>query len=152
MTLKKRSSSRLLTLFIIVAFCVNSLLPFFATYTLPTDLQTRTTPLLSIAGKILLCTESGFQWVSLKSLQQSQHHSQHQHTEHHSQQTNSPYKCAICYLVAHGIKDFTFKNSASLYHAFPAIALSFSVEITHSPHDNPSFLLGPLDRAPPLYS
>jgi|GEM_PF-2093848 len=139
-----------LALLTIVAFCVNSLLPFFATYQLPTNLESRQAPLMSVWGKVLLCTENGFQWVSLESLKNAHHHEQH--PPEHLSSSDSPYKCAICYLVAHGIKDLVLERNTLIGHYALSDNLSFNRSFSTASYPPPPFLLGPPSRAPPFFS
>ena len=127
-----------------------SLLPCFATYQLPTHLELRKAPLMSIWGKVLLCTENGFQWVSLTSLEHSHHHVQH--SPEHLSSSGSPYKCAICYLVAVGLKDASLERNNYISHYALFNGLHFNLRFISNAYQFPPFLLGPLSRAPPAYS
>ena len=79
----------------LLAFLLNVVLPFFAVYNVPH--ATALAQNSAIFGeKILICTSDGFRWATWQEIQQKDGHSSASH-----------YKCPLCYLAAHGLKDFT---------------------------------------------
>lgn len=76
----------------LIAFLFSAVVPFFAVYELPqTDSQQET--LASLFGdKILICTENGFEWMSLADAQGGK--LPHKRDSH--------LKCAMCFVTAKG--------------------------------------------------
>jgi hypothetical protein len=70
------------------AFLLNVMLPFFAVYN-----PASASDAPAIDGKILICSGDGFKWVKLSDLQSGKEVPAHTH-----------YKCALCYVAAHGVK------------------------------------------------
>ena len=96
---KNRSSIAYVAL---LAFLLNAFLPFYATYAMP---FASGKPLSAPFGeKILICTADGFKWVTWAELQKQSGHGPASH-----------YKCPLCYLAAHGLRD-----------AAPPVALTFA--------------------------
>ena len=105
---------RCIASFMLLAFLVHSLIPFYAVYNLPqiSDETSTEAPeeLASFFGdKILICTSDGFQWVTWDELKNRKH----------APEPHSDYECALCYASANGLK-----------HALTSIALAVS-----TPHD-----------------
>lgn len=85
--------SRLIPLFAAMALLFQTLLPFYATYQMPTP-HANTKSMAALFGeKILLCTREGFRFFTWEELQKRKQNPQ----DHHSQ-----YQCGACYLTAHG--------------------------------------------------
>lgn len=86
----------------LTAFLLNAFLPFFAVYDTPKLPPAK--EMSSLFGdKVLICTGDGFQWVTWEELQK-------QGSRHES----SRYKCGLCYLAAHGLKDLLTPASVTL--------------------------------------
>lgn len=130
---------RMLFRFTLIAFLFSAVVPFFAVYELPED-HAQQAELASIFGdRILICTENGFEWVSLADLRQGEHQP---HADSHL-------KCGLCY--------FTAKGGA--HHQLSAVALSLDVPLNralreHFPYAapvlTPVFLQTVASRAPPV--
>lgn len=74
-----------------VALLLHTLLPFYATYQMPTSSNAK--QISSLFGdKVLLCTAEGFKLVSWKDLLSGT-----EHPKPHKQ-----YQCPLCYVAAHG--------------------------------------------------
>jgi len=73
----------------LLAFVFNLLLPFFASYNLNSAQAASADDLSALIGdKVLLCTSTGYKWVSLSELQD----------EEPVPETGKHYKCPLCYL------------------------------------------------------
>jgi len=80
----------------LLAFLLNVILPFLAVYNVPTADALAKQASSSFGEKVLICTLTGFKWVTWEDLQNgSEEHAPH-----------PDYKCALCYLAAHGLKNF----------------------------------------------
>lgn len=112
--MKKAEKIKYFLVITLVAFLMNTLLPFFAVYNLPQAVaseqeQSSAKEMASLFGeKVLICTSEGFKWVSGTDLQSGK-----EKPKPHPQ-----YKCPLCYVAAHGMK-----------HAMPAMA----VELVYAP-------------------
>lgn len=79
----------------LLAFLLNAVLPFLAVYNVPAH-QLYAKNISSLFGeKVLICSGDGFKWVTWKDLQEGK--GGHEQPSH--------YKCPLCYLAAHGLKD-----------------------------------------------
>lgn len=88
----------------LLAFLLNAVLPFFAVYDVPTH-QAFAKEMSSLFGeKVLICTGEGFKWVKWEDLQSGK--------EKHN--PDSHYKCPLCYLAAHGLKDIITPDTMTL--------------------------------------
>ena len=86
------------------AFLLNALLPFFAVYDVPAH-QSAAKEISSLFGdKVLICSGDGFKWVKWEDLQSGKE----QHTP------PSHYKCPLCYVAAHGMKDMVTPDAVAL--------------------------------------
>jgi hypothetical protein len=73
----------------LLAFVFNLLLPFFATYNLSSVQASSEASLASLIGdKILICTQSGYKWISLSELQGGES----------VPETEAHFKCPLCFL------------------------------------------------------
>lgn len=135
--MKKKNSMRHLTLVTLIAFLANVMLPFFAVYNIPPASATELEQSSDDQEKILICTQDGFKWASLKELQ-----------ENEDQPSHSQYECAMCYITAQGLQ-----------YAFPAqeVTLTFLHNTQYTPYfftdiilTDPLALNGFLTRAPPF--
>lgn len=91
---------------VLLTFVLSLGLPFFAVY--DTSGQALAKKPASIFGEtILICTGDGFKWVKWADLQSGK---EKRHTPSH-------YKCALCYLHAHGMKDIALPDTAALSDA-----------------------------------
>lgn len=99
-----------------LAFILNALLPFYASYGLPAShAQAGAVQTPSAFGdKILLCTVEGFKWVNLQDLASGKQ----------IPKPHPDYKCPVCYALAHGIKQLT---GQSITLALPGIAISTGI-------------------------
>jgi hypothetical protein len=99
--------NKIITVFAALAFLLHTLLPFFAIYQFPANIEAKTNTSL-FGDKVLLCTAEGFKLVSwdelLKGKQEHKPHKQ--------------YKCALCYAAAHGqgLKPQSVDGLAALFH------------------------------------
>lgn len=98
--MKKAINFRYISLITLLAFLMNVMLPFFAVYDVQQAMaaeakKSSTEEMSSVFGKkILICTSDGFKLVSIEDLQDGK-----------EQPTPHPeYKCALCYVAAHGTK------------------------------------------------
>ncbi|MCH2547206.1 MAG: hypothetical protein MK052_06325 [Alphaproteobacteria bacterium] len=86
-----------LCLLALIAFVMNAVVPFFAIYSLSDTAYAQTESIKSalpaalFGDQVLICTESGFEWVKREDLQKKQGHPQ----------PESQFKCALCYVAAH---------------------------------------------------
>lgn len=96
-------------LVVILAFLVNVMLPFFATYSLPVNSSESLTKtqLSSLFGdKILICTENGFEWVSIKDIESGK-----------VPDTHSDIKCPVCFVAGNNHKALGSSGHFSLAYA-----------------------------------
>lgn len=124
---------------ILMAFVMNVFLPFFAIYNTPSEQAIGQKELSSLFGeKILICTTDGFKWVTWEELR----------NQKHRPTPGDHYKCPLCYLAAHGVKDV-------LPASAPVSPFVFSVAVLSPPFAQPHglrgrlLLSGSLSRAPP---
>ncbi len=141
---KQPEKARYFYLLLLVAFLLNVMLPFVAVYDTQQALASHSeqsssnSNLSSLLGdKILICTSSGFKWVSWDDLQQ----------DNNQTQSHSKYQCALCYLAANH-----FKHSVPIQH----VAIFYQKNIRHVFSDALDFTAIPqpthrlfLARAPP---
>ncbi|MGE0754720.1 MAG: hypothetical protein AB7L92_06130 [Alphaproteobacteria bacterium] len=90
--MKNTALIRRCSMVLLLAFLMQCILPFFAVYDISAQAAGNT---LAVNGKVLICSAEGFKWVSLSDLQDAP-----------QQEHQSAYKCGVCYLAAHGTKDF----------------------------------------------
>lgn len=124
----------------LLAFLFSAVVPFFAVYDLP-QAQASQAELASLFGeKILICSDRGFEWVSVADLQQGKH----------IPKTDSHLKCALCYVASKG----------GAHHQLSPVVLALdmplgqSLRLHFSTHDaltvdQPERLTTP--RAPPAF-
>ena len=87
----------------LIAFLLNVMMPFFAVYNVEHPSPAK--EISSLFGeKVLICTGDGFKWVKWADLESGK--------EKHA--PSSHYKCPLCYLAAHGLKDFTAPGTIGL--------------------------------------
>lgn len=79
-----------LYLALILAFSLNTTLPFFATYE-SDGLTLKPSAISDSQDKILICTAEGFKWISPGRAGGSEHGD------------NGHIKCPLCYFASHGI-------------------------------------------------
>ena len=111
--MKKAAKFRYISLLTLIAFLMNVMLPFFAVYDIQQAMaaeaeQSSANEMSSVFGnKILICTSDGFKLVSIEDLQNGK-----------EQPTPHPeYKCALCYVTAHGTKHtLPVQEVALIYH------------------------------------
>lgn len=131
MKLRRKHIARIACL----AFLLNALLPFFAVYDIPH--QSAAKEMSSLFGeKVLICTGDGFKLVTWADLESGK--------EKHN--PSSHYKCPLCYVAAHGMKDMVTPDAVTLA----------SIEISASGHAIYDYRLSALtlqssfsSRAPP---
>jgi len=124
----------------LLAFVFNLLLPFFASYNLASVQAASGDDLSALIGdKILLCTSTGYKWVSLSELQ----------GEEPLPETGKHYKCPLCYL--HVDKPgVIYSDYSMLLSMSPVFRIS---TYSGEPVENPktiALLLGRSTRAPPV--
>ena len=125
----------------LLAFVLNLLLPFFATYSLGAAQAAGADDLSALIGdKVLLCTSTGYQWVSLSEFQGEE--------PAPAPETSDHYKCPLCYLGLDKPEvvaaDYSMLRSVSPAYRVSAYA--------GAPVENPKtvgLLLGRSTRAPP---
>lgn len=89
----KRNKIRYYLLITIVAFIINAVIPFFATYNLPHTSSNTNKELSSIFGsKLLICTSEGFKWVNLEDVQNG-----------NAPKPHPEFKCPLCYVAVRGL-------------------------------------------------
>ena len=124
----------------LLAFVFNLLLPFFASYNLGAVQAASGDSLSALIGdRILLCTSTGYKWVSLSEMQ----------GEAPLPDTGKHYKCPLCYL--HVDKPDALSSGYSmLLSTSPIFRVS---TYSGEPVENPrtiALLLGRSTRAPPV--
>ena len=135
----KKRHKRGIVYTMLLAFVFNLLLPFFATYSLGSAQAASADDLSALIGdKVLLCTSTGYKWVSLNEFQ----------GEEPAPETGEHYKCPLCYL---GIDkpEVIAADYSMLQSVSPAYRVS---AYSGAPVENPKIvglLLGRSTRAPP---
>ena len=109
--------SRQIVFMTLIAFLMNAILPFFATYNTPdhsasTVAFAKQVTSAPFGDRILICTGDGFKWVKWSDLQKEKKHSPTSH-----------YKCVLCFLAAHGLKHLAL---------FGAIALAYALALRNA--------------------
>lgn len=138
--MQKVSKIRYYPLVVLIAFVMNAVLPFFAVYNLSAgNTDTQTKHLSSVFGEsILICSGDGFKWVKLADLQSGKE----------NPKPHPDYKCPLCYVARHGLKDAAMVSAAVAQdhdrnHA--SVSPAYGLLLTSLP------LVSPLHvRAPPL--
>lgn len=93
--MKKSSRAKYYLLVTLLAFVISAILPFFAVYNLPATGE-QSAKLSSVFGeKILICTAEGFKLVKVADVESGK-----EKPIPHPQ-----FKCPVCYVSAHGIKN-----------------------------------------------
>lgn len=99
--LRKVNTKRLMSLFALFALALNTLLPFFTIYGTSQAMATQFESSLllksntSLNDKILICTSSGFKWVSWKELQNGNIDG----SEKPLPKPHTKYQCPLCLLA-----------------------------------------------------
>lgn len=135
----KKRHKRGIVYTMLLAFAFNLLLPFFASYSLNSAQAASENELSGLIGdKVLLCTSTGYKWVSLSEFQD----------EEPAPETGKHYKCPLCYL--HVAKPATIPSD---YSMLLSVSSTYQVSTySGAPVDNPRtvwLLIGPSTRAPP---
>jgi len=135
----KKRHKRGIVYTMLLAFVFNLLLPFFASYSLSSAQAASVNDLSALIGdKVLLCTSTGYKWVSLSELQ----------NEEPAPETGKHYKCPLCYL--HVDKPETIPSD---YSMLLSVSSTYQVSTwSGAPVENPKtvrLLFGPSTRAPP---
>jgi len=123
----------------LLAFAFNLLLPFFASYNLSSAQAASVNDLSALIGdKVLLCTSTGYKWVSLSELQ----------AEKPVPETGKHYKCPLCYLHVDKLEAIP-----SDYSMLLSVSSAYQVSTySGAPVENPKtvcLLFGRSTRAPP---
>ena len=106
--------------FVLLAFLLNAVLPFFAVYDAAQLLPNRSVSAL-FGNRVLICTGDGFRWVTRdKAAEQPPHH------------PASHYECALCFAAAHGLKNTLLPSGAALAFAARFIAAVTMIAATLS--------------------
>jgi len=137
---KPMAKMRTLTLITLLAFVINGLLPFFAVYTVPSayaDDQANFSSLFG--GKILLCTSTGYKWVTWDELQR----------EDHRPAPSKHFKCPLCFASAYGSKDF-IASGKTPYPPAPQVLVYVLEAPEQTKLQDHLQLLDRLPRAPPF--
>lgn len=93
----------------LAAFISNVFIPFFAVYNPSPAQAAEKSEQSSLFGeKILICTDYGFKWVTWQELQQE--------GEEHPEPGEKHYECPLCYVSAHGLKDFLSVSKVTWEH------------------------------------
>jgi hypothetical protein len=96
------------TCVVLLAFLLNLALPFLAVYNVKAEHSYAKQMSEMFGEKVLICTATGFKWVTWQDLQNGK-----------EDQTPHPdYKCALCYLAAHGLKYVTAPNTIAVGYGF----------------------------------
>ena len=132
-----RTPQRHLWRFVLLAFALNALLPFFAVYNTG-QLSAASIKNSLFSGRILICTGDGFQWIDRADISKQKPHN------------TSHIECALCFFAAHGLKHITLAMAAALAFFFilsnaETIFASATVHPVHRPRFRHS-------RAPPILS
>ena len=107
--MKETGKIRILSLLTMLAFIANVFVPFFAVYNIPSAQAAEKSELSSFFGdKILICTSDGFKWVTWEELQNEENE--------HPDPNQKHYECPLCYVSAHGVKDFLPVSAVSFTH------------------------------------
>jgi hypothetical protein len=120
-----------------LAFLLNALLPFFAVYEIPH--QSSPKEMSSLFGeKVLICSGDGFKWVTWADLESGKE----KHTP------SSHYKCPLCYVAAHGMKDMVTPDAVTL----ASIEAADSVHAIYDYQPAAFYLQSPFSSRAPPYS
>ena len=135
----KNRHKRSIVYTMLLAFVFNLLLPFFASYSLSSAQAASVDDLSALIGdKVLICTSSGYKWVTLSEWQY----------EEPAPESGKHYKCPLCYL--HVDKPEAIPSD---YSMLLAVSSTYQVSTWSAvPLDNPKtlrLLVGPSTRAPP---
>lgn len=99
----------------LLAFVLSTLLPFFAIY--DTGHRSSFKEMASLFGeKVLICTGDGFKLVRWADIEKEGNHHK-----------PSGYQCALCYLAAHGTKDFTAPDGIVLAYNLKTSATGYAI-------------------------
>ena len=135
----KKRHKRGIVYTMLLAFVFNLLLPFFASYSLSSAQAASANDLSALIGdKVLICTSTGYKWVSLSEWQD----------EEPASEAGKHYKCPLCYL--HVDKPETIPSDYSML-----LSVSSTFQVSTCPGDpveNPKtvrLLFGLSTRAPP---
>ena len=116
LVLSMKKNIRHIALVALFAFLLNVMLPFFAVYD-TTGNQASAKQMASLFGeKLLICTGDGFKWVKWEDIEKE--------GKHHKP---SGYQCALCYLAAHGTKDFTTPGGIGLAHDLEVATTKYAI-------------------------
>ena len=123
--------------FVLFAFFLNALLPFFAIYN--TTGLTANSVKSAFGDRILICTGDGFRWIDRKDVSKQVPHKPGTHAE-----------CALCYFASHGLKNIALLAGVLLAYALrisiaQAIVAALVISRTYRLHLRHS-------RAPPVFS
>lgn len=89
--MKFQMKNKAITIIAAIAFLLHALVPFYASYQIPTENHAK--QMSSLFGdKVMLCTAEGFKLVSWEDLLGGK-----EHPKPHKQ-----YQCPLCYFAAHG--------------------------------------------------
>ena len=103
-----RPQQRHLWRFVLFAFLLNALLPFFAVYN-TTHLSASSAKNALFGDRILICTGDGFRWIERSDAgKQKPHNGTH-------------YECALCFFAAHGLEKIAL---------FAGILLAYALRVT----------------------
>jgi len=135
----RRRHKRSIVYIMLLAFVFNLLLPFFASYNLNSAQAASVDDLSALIGdKVLICTSTGYKWVTLSEWQD----------EEPASEGGKHYKCPLCFL--HVDKPETIPSDYSML-----LSVSSSCQVSTWPGvpvENPKtlrLLVGPSTRAPP---
>lgn len=139
--MKKMFKMRILSFLTILAFISSAFIPFFAVYDIQSVIAAEKSDNSSYAGKkILICTADGFKWVAFDALQNEDNN--------HPSSNKKHYECPLCYVSAHGLKDFLSVSNSIFVHEL-ITTKSLYGEYNKSPFMSQPSLAGYLSRAPP---
>ena len=93
--MRKFFNTRFYTLLTLLAFSINTILPFFAVYNVAANEASHVSSLFG--EKILICSGEGFRWVKLADLQSGKE----------KPKPHSGDQCPLCYAANHGLKAIT---------------------------------------------
>jgi hypothetical protein len=137
--MKSLVALRAIALVTLMAFAMNAMLPFFASVTTTSAQAAEQNELSSLFGeKILICTATGFKWVTWAELQdQKQQPAQSDY-----------YKCPVCFAGACSAPSYLPTDFQIIKHALSTATFAYLLVDGISRKSEP-LLLGRHSRAPP---
>lgn len=137
--MKSLVALRTVALVTLMAFTMNAMLPFFASFNTASAQAAEQTELSSLFGeKILICTATGFKWVTWAELQD----------EKQQPAQSDFYKCPVCFAGTYGTQNYLPTDFHIIKHA-PSTATFAYLLVDGISRKSEPLLLGRHSRAPP---